>query len=86
MQSFLTFISNIFSDSTLVLCASGLVVIAILAAIFLRKFISMETRSYRDKMKLMQEQLNEQQRKKREDLDERRKRIEERKKQVKELE
>ncbi len=85
LQKFMTLVSDLLTDSTLLIYGAALIGITILAVMIVRKFITLEDNSHQSEIKRKQAELDEQQRIKREDLARRRKQIEDKKERVREV-
>lgn len=85
MQDLMTFVSELFTDSSLLIYGVSIIGIIIFAVMIVRKFITMEDQSHQDTLKRKQAEITDQQRKKSDKLAERRKQIEDKKERVREI-
>jgi len=81
----MTFVSELFTDSSLLIYGVSIIGIIIFAVMIVRKFITMEDQSHQDTLKRKQAEITDQQRKKSDKLAERRKQIEDKKERVREI-
>jgi len=85
LQDLMTFVSELFTDSSLLIYGVSIIGIIIFAVMIVRKFITMEDQSHQDTLKRKQAEITDQQRKKSDKLAERRKQIEDKKERVREI-